>query len=196
VAGRSPSSCTRRVEGTGTRAAHSPAFQLTTTLGSSGSMGKERFGARHSSIEITVETAAEIASAMRTGNLSASLKKTLTDMRAAPEEFRHRTVAVRHRRQSASVDEKIAPLVLETWRASIPTMHSCEDAGPRGLGHEDKAGLMQVGFPTTVGAKRWLAIVCESGGVVASCPRTWWMRTMHGSSRWDRHIGRRGAAST
>ena len=122
---------------------------------------KARPKARPTSIEVSAETAAQIASAMRTGKPSAKLRRTLEGMRAAPSESSHRTVLVRHGRVSAPVDEKIAPLVLETWRASILTMHSCEDAGPRGLGHEDKAGLMQVGFPTTVGAKRWLAIVCE-----------------------------------
>jgi hypothetical protein len=43
----------------------------------------------------------------------------------------HRTVRVRHAGMSAEIDEPIAELVLELWRAGLRTVNSCQD-NPRG----------------------------------------------------------------
>ncbi len=42
----------------------------------------------------------------------------------------HRQVSIAHGEWSAEVDERIAPLILECWRAGWPTSRSCQHHGP------------------------------------------------------------------
>ena len=46
----------------------------------------------------------------------------------------HPQTFIEHRGFAAEVDEEIAPLILEMWRAGIPTMLSCQDNGGDGAG--------------------------------------------------------------
>ncbi len=72
----------------------------------------------------------------------------------------HNAVLVRHGRTRALIDEKVAPLVLETWRAGIRTHCSCEDAGSL----RDDArlrGWVQLGFPSVEHARAWMRIVAR-----------------------------------
>jgi hypothetical protein len=79
----------------------------------------------------------------------------------------HKTVLVRHGGMRARIDEDIAPLVLETWKAGVETHCSCQDA--RVLGDEERpwmSGWIQLGFPAFDAARCWLDIVAkhEKGG--------------------------------
>jgi hypothetical protein len=62
----------------------------------------------------------------------------------------------------ARIDEDIAPLVLETWKAGVETQCSCQDA--RVLGDDARPwlnGHIQLAFPTFDDARRWLDIVAK-----------------------------------
>jgi len=48
-------------------------------------------------------------------------------------ERNHKTVHVQHGGEAAEIDELIAPLILELWKAEIPTCQSCQDS-PCGSG--------------------------------------------------------------
>jgi len=75
----------------------------------------------------------------------------------------HQTVVVQHGRLRAHVDEKIALLVLETWRAGVRTHCSCEDAG--NLRDDGRMrGWVQLGFPSVEHARAWLRIVARYRG--------------------------------
>jgi hypothetical protein len=66
---------------------------------------------------------------------------------------RHEAVRVVWGDQSADIDEAIAPLILEIWKAGIRTANSCEDNVPR--------GFVWIQFPTTQDAERFLNIIGE-----------------------------------
>ncbi len=70
---------------------------------------------------------------------------------------RHREVIVRHGRRRAAIDEAIAPLVLEVWKARVRTDHSCQDARRPG----DKQPWITLGFTSVADARRWMRIVAR-----------------------------------
>ena len=70
----------------------------------------------------------------------------------------HRAAVVEHGELCAEVDLELGPLVLEIWRAGIPTIHSCQDVGENlaelaaRLPHvgeiaRREAGRASIGFP-------------------------------------------------
>ncbi len=72
----------------------------------------------------------------------------------------HTAVLVRRGSTRALIDGRIAPLVLETWRAGVRTHCSCEDAGS--LRDDDQMrGWVQLGFPSVEHARAWLRIVAR-----------------------------------
>ncbi len=71
----------------------------------------------------------------------------------------HSTVLVRLGRWRARVDEPIAPLVLETWKAGIRTHCSCQDAGAAEGEPVWMKDRIMLGFPTVEHARHWLRIV-------------------------------------
>lgn len=62
----------------------------------------------------------------------------------------HRTVHLEYDKQSAEVDEGIAPLILELWKADIWTLMCCE---------ENRPGIMWIEFVTTMDAEEFLNII-------------------------------------
>jgi hypothetical protein len=70
-------------------------------------------------------------------------------------------VLVRHASARALIDEKIAPLVLETWKAGVRTHCSCEDAGSLRDDDDRMRGWVQLGFPSVEHARVWLRIVAR-----------------------------------
>lgn len=44
----------------------------------------------------------------------------------------HKTAVVKWEHREAEIDEEIAPLVLELWKAEIETVNSCQDNFPKG----------------------------------------------------------------
>jgi len=77
----------------------------------------------------------------------------------------HETTVVRHGEWAAHVDKNIAPLVLETWKAYVPTVSSCEDAR-RHFQDRPPGTWVLLGFTHVPAARRWLSIVAphEKGG--------------------------------
>jgi hypothetical protein len=66
----------------------------------------------------------------------------------------HRQTRIRHGDREADVDEKLAPLILELWRADISTMRSCQrHSGTR---------KVWITFAEAVGAEAFLNIVSGS----------------------------------
>ena len=65
---------------------------------------------------------------------------------------RHKTVLVRWKDQSAYIDKRIAPLILELWKAEIATVNSCE---------ENRPGWMWIEFLYVTDAERFLNIVAR-----------------------------------
>jgi hypothetical protein len=72
----------------------------------------------------------------------------------------HKAVLVRHGRTRALIDEKVALLGLETWKAGVGTHCSCEDAGSL-RDDERLRGRVQLGFPSAEHARAWLRIVAR-----------------------------------
>ena len=62
----------------------------------------------------------------------------------------HRTMHIQHGDMEADVDEQIAPLIIEMWRAGIETWQSCQ-ANP--------SGWVWLQFPTSIDAEKFLNIV-------------------------------------
>ncbi len=77
----------------------------------------------------------------------------------------HDAVVVRHGRMRAHIDEAIAPLVLETWKAGVETHCSCEDAEWH-FADKKRGKWVQLGFPSFADAQAWLRIVAghKKGG--------------------------------
>ncbi len=107
-------------------------------------------------VELPAELAEDAAEWQRTGRRSARLQRFCKRLLAHPEMNSHKQVLIRHGRQSTHVDEKIAPLILETWRAGIATIFSCED-----FGQDWPKGTVQIGFLRSTGLRRWLAITTK-----------------------------------
>jgi hypothetical protein len=74
------------------------------------------------------------------------------DKRPWPDETEHKQVPISWGNKSALVDEGIAPLILELWKADLVTINSCEDPRP---------GIMWVQFLTAEDAATFLNIVAE-----------------------------------
>jgi hypothetical protein len=74
----------------------------------------------------------------------------------------HTEVLVRHGALRAQIDEKIAPLVLETWKADVETVSSCQDSfdGPSHW----FLGTIQLTFASLADAQKWLRIVVTQTG--------------------------------
>jgi len=68
---------------------------------------------------------------------------------------KHETVLVEHGRLRQNIDKKIAPLILETWKAGVSTDYSCEDQRKPG----DKEAWVVLGFPSVTEARKWMRIV-------------------------------------
>jgi hypothetical protein len=66
---------------------------------------------------------------------------------------RHPAVRVVWSDQDADIDETIAPLILEMWKAGVRTANSCEDNLPQ--------GFVWIQFRTTQDAERFLNIIGE-----------------------------------
>jgi hypothetical protein len=64
----------------------------------------------------------------------------------------HKMVVVEYRGLSAWIDEGIAPLIRELWRAGIDTVMSCE---------ENRPGWMWIEFAHATGAEEFLSIVAR-----------------------------------
>lgn len=75
---------------------------------------------------------------------------------------------------AAEVDVELAPLVLETWRAGIATIHSCQDVGENVAGllaelpHlgelvRRETGRASIGFPTPEALVAFLDAVANAG---------------------------------
>jgi hypothetical protein len=104
----------------------------------------------------------------RTKRTGAQIATATAPGREVREHFRanhHQTVSVRVGPLSARIDEKIADLVRELWRADINTVCSCEDVGDAGEAHRhgpvprygaDWAGWVHVVFETTDDALEFL----------------------------------------
>lgn len=67
----------------------------------------------------------------------------------------HNTVVVRHGKMVADIDEAIAALVVETWKAGVSTDSSCQDARDPG----DAEPWVFLDFSSVGDARRWMAIV-------------------------------------
>jgi hypothetical protein len=66
----------------------------------------------------------------------------------------HRQTHIRHADREADVDEKLAPLILELWRAGIDTMRSCQ--------RHSATRKVWITFAEAVGAETFLNIVSGS----------------------------------
>jgi hypothetical protein len=66
----------------------------------------------------------------------------------------HRQTRIRHGDREADVDEKLAPLILELWRADISTMRSCQ--------RHSSTRKVWITFAEAVGAEAFLNIVFGS----------------------------------
>lgn len=64
---------------------------------------------------------------------------------------KHPQVHIEWGDQAAEVDEGIAPLILELWKAGIDTMMSCQD----------NDGRLWIEFPDTADAARFLDVVAD-----------------------------------
>jgi hypothetical protein len=64
----------------------------------------------------------------------------------------HKTVKVQVGDREADIDEQIAPLIEEVWKAGIETVGSCQESRP---------GINCVGFATAADAEKFLDIVTE-----------------------------------
>lgn len=65
---------------------------------------------------------------------------------------KHKTVQVRVGEMRADIDEEIAPLIRELWRAGIDTLNSCQ---------ENRPGIVWVQFATADDAAMFLNVVAE-----------------------------------
>lgn len=65
---------------------------------------------------------------------------------------KHRTVKVQVGEMQADIDEEIAPLIRELWKAGIDTFNSCQ---------ENRPGIVWVQFATADDAARFLNVVTE-----------------------------------
>lgn len=65
---------------------------------------------------------------------------------------KHRTVNVRVGDMQAEIDEEIAPLIRELWKAGIDTSNSCQETRP---------GIVWIEFATAEDAARFLNVVAE-----------------------------------
>jgi hypothetical protein len=77
----------------------------------------------------------------------------------------HRTVLIESAGQSAAIDELIAPLLAEIWKAGIRTLHSCQ---------ENPSGFVWIEFDSVLEARRFVHVAlgrAQSGGAVASAMR-------------------------
>jgi hypothetical protein len=73
-----------------------------------------------------------------------------------PEETLHPQARITHGDYTAEVDEGIAELILELWKADIPTMMSCQDNRPH---DEPGPGRVWIMFPFAESAERFLNLV-------------------------------------
>lgn len=64
---------------------------------------------------------------------------------------KHKQVKVTYKRLSADIDVKIAPLILEIWKAGVRTDGSCQAMG-------DMDGMVWIAFPYVEDATRFLQI--------------------------------------
>jgi hypothetical protein len=64
--------------------------------------------------------------------------------------MRHKTIHIEHEGRAADIDEMIAPLILEMWKAGIETAECCQNFGGRSV---------YIHFPDTQNAERFLNIV-------------------------------------
>lgn len=86
-----------------------------------------------------------------------------------PEHEPHKTVWVKEGGTGAFIDEGIAPLVRELWKAGIHTDNSCQ---------ENQPGMVWLGFTTGDDAKKFLDIVADNkeerpDGIYARAIRRW-----------------------
>jgi hypothetical protein len=83
-------------------------------------------------------------------------------------------VAVAHGELAAEVDVELAPLILEAWRAGLPTIHSCQDVGENVAGLAERlphlgevvrreTGRASIGFPTSEVLVAFLEAVANAG---------------------------------
>jgi hypothetical protein len=73
----------------------------------------------------------------------------------------HPQVTLKYGRMSASVDEKLAPLIRELWRANIRTLQSCQN--------HTATKKVWLHFPTAENAERFLNVAIER----AATPDLW-----------------------
>jgi hypothetical protein len=86
----------------------------------------------------------------------------------------HKTVRVRVGEWSANIDEAIAPLIEEIWKADIATTNSCE---------ENRPGIVWIEFLSADDAASFLNVVAEYEEEIDSL----YNRMHHG---WDSKSGR------
>lgn len=86
----------------------------------------------------------------------------------------HPAVTVAHNGLAAGIDIELSPLILETWRAGIVTIHSCQDVGENVAGlaerlpHLDKlvrreTGRASIGFGSAEGLVAFCDAVANAG---------------------------------
>jgi hypothetical protein len=69
----------------------------------------------------------------------------------------HKEVIMQHGSVREGIDEKIAPLVLATWRAGVRTNYSCQDE----RGPDDRDAWAVLGFSSVADARKWMRIVAK-----------------------------------
>jgi hypothetical protein len=115
--------------------------------------------------------------------------------RAAAPNVVHRTVLVEHGSLRAEIDEALAPLVVETWKAGVSTHCSCEDPAALGEDRRSLTGYVQLGFPCVAEAQAWVRIVRNherSGGAALYNRMT--HRGIRGEAGWQYAVSAYDAA--
>jgi len=72
---------------------------------------------------------------------------------------RHRTVRVTYGDRSAEIDEQIAPLIKQMWKAGINTCQSCEDS---------PAGWVRIQFPSSFELEEFLNAIGDYDDKIGS----------------------------
>jgi hypothetical protein len=81
----------------------------------------------------------------------------------------HPQVPLQHGHRRASVDERLAPLILEFWKRNWDTFGSCQELRPEAREH---AGMAYVDFPLTEQGQEFVAFLNRSGIHAIARPKT------------------------
>ena len=90
----------------------------------------------------------------------------------------HKTVRVQWNGMDAEIDEEIAPLILELWKAGLMTMMSCQDS---------PEGWVWLQFPFVVFAEAFMDLIEKESGIAGLWQR--WRFDVYPVTRPETHFG-------